>query len=129
MNIMLDTCALLWLAMGDARLSDFAKQAIDNAAFAFVSVISGFEITLKQRRGKLLLPAEPADWFNRIVTHHNLNVLALDLDDALRAPGLPDLHRDPCDRFIIAAALRLGVPVLTEDSVFADYGVRVIRLA
>jgi PIN domain nuclease of toxin-antitoxin system len=126
MNVLLDTCAFLWLAAGDPKLSKTAKQAIERSAVVFVSVMSGFEIALKHRRSKLYLPAEPGDWFTRIVLHHNLEVLALELDDAVRAATLPDFHRDPCDRFIIAAALRLGLPVVTTDPVFREYGVRMI---
>ena len=35
-------------------------------------------------------------------------------------------HRDPCDRFIIAAALARDLPVATADPVFARYGLRVM---
>lgn len=124
MNVMLDTCALLWLASGDDRLSDNARAIIDDAGIVFVSVISGFEVALKWRRGKLLLPAEAGEWFQQITTHHGLDVVTLNMEDAMRAPLLPDIHRDPCDRFILATALRLGVAVVTADPVFAEYGVR-----
>jgi PIN domain nuclease of toxin-antitoxin system len=127
MNVMLDTCALLWLASGDSRLSQHASNCINEAGLAFVSVISGFEVALKTQRKKLELPAQPDKWFNAIVEHHGLELLPLTADDALRAPLLPDIHRDPCDRFIIAQALRLDVPVLTGDGIFSEYGISVIE--
>jgi PIN domain nuclease of toxin-antitoxin system len=89
----------------------------------YVSVMSGVEVALKVRRGKLELPATPEDWFRTVLSHHGLTLLPLDLEDAVRAPQLPDVHRDPCDRFLVAAALRLGVPVVTADPHFASYGV------
>lgn len=58
--------------------------------------------------------------------HHGLTLVSLELADAMRAPQLPDVHRDPCDRFIIATALRLGAPVVTTDPRFSEYGVTVI---
>ena len=125
-NVLLDTCALLWLASGDDRLSDQARAAISEAPVAYVSVLSGFEVALKHRRGKLELPATPEEWFSTVLSHHGLTPVELTLADALRAPQLPDVHRDPCDRFIIAAALRLGVPVVTGDAVFGQYDVAVI---
>ena len=126
-NVLLDTCALLWLASGDRNLSAGGLAAIGRAPFAFVSVVSAFEVALKHRRGKLELPATPGEWFETVVTHHGLTTVNLDLADAVRAPQLPDYHLDPCDRFLIATALRLGVAVVTADPRFAQYGVTVIR--
>lgn len=126
MNVLLDTCALLWLASDDRRLSREARKRIASASVAYVSVMSAFEIALKSRRGKLKLPASPDDWFATVLDHHGLTALPLDVADALRAPQLPDVHRDPCDRFIIAAALRIGAAVVTADPRFSAYGVPVI---
>lgn len=123
MNVLLDTCALLWLAAGDDHLSPKALARIEEAGLVYVSVLSGFEVALKARRGKLRLPATPDEWFHTTIDHHGLTILPLALDDALRAPQLPDIHRDPCDRFMIASALRLAIPVATADSRFAEYGV------
>lgn len=124
MTLLLDTCALLWLASEDSTLTQDARDCIDSAGLVFVSVISGFEIALKARRGKLLLPAEPETWFTTVANHHGLEVIPLSLEDALKAPLLPDIHRDPCDRFIVAQAMRLGSTVVTGDRVFSDYGVK-----
>ena len=126
MNVLLDTCALLWIASDDPRLSAEARLRIEAAGIAYVSVMSAFETTLKWRRGKLELPASPEDWFSTVVTHHGFTIVPLETIDAVRAPQLPDVHRDPCDRFIIAAALRLSVPVITADPRFAEYGVTTV---
>jgi PIN domain nuclease of toxin-antitoxin system len=42
----------------------------------------------------------------------------------LRAANLPDFHKDPADRIIIATALISGMPIVTGDSKFSQYGVR-----
>lgn len=126
MNLLLDTCALLWLASGDVKLTQNARDLIDDAGVVFVSVISGFEIALKVRRGKLVLPAEPDEWLSTIVNHHGLEMTPLHINDAMKAALLPDIHRDPCDRFILAQAMRLDVVVVTADHVFSAYGVRTI---
>ena len=44
----------------------------------------------------------------------------------LAAVALPNHHRDPFDRFIIAAAMRLDVPVVTIDPRFQEYGVEIV---
>jgi PIN domain nuclease of toxin-antitoxin system len=74
---MLDTCALLWLAQGGGELSEAALQGIEAAPVVYVSAISGFEIGIKVQKGKLELPARPADWFAAVLEHHDIEVLPL----------------------------------------------------
>ena len=121
--MLLDTCALLWLSEGSTRLSKHARQRLAAATLVYVSAISAFEVGLKHRSGKLALPLPPAEWFAGVVDHHALTVQGLDWDICMAATLLPDLHRDPCDRFIIATARKLGLPVLTADPNFAAYGI------
>jgi len=124
--VILDTCALLWVAQGGGPLSAVALQRIDAAPVVYVSAISGFEIGIKVQKGKLHLPVPPADWFAAVLAHHHLEVLALDLDVCLRSTALPAIHADPCDRMIIAAAQLYHLPVVTTDPLFARYGIEVI---
>lgn len=123
--MILDTCALLWLASGDKKLSRAALKEINAAAVVYVSAISGFEIALKAARGKLKLPHPPQEWFEKVVEHHGLAVLALDLGTCIAAARLPAIHDDPCDRFIIAAAKLHGLSVVTTDEHFEKYGLTV----
>jgi PIN domain nuclease of toxin-antitoxin system len=125
-DLILDTCALLWLAMGDPALSSAARARIDDATAVHVCAISGFEIGLKYRRGQLGLPLPPVDWLAQVVKHHRLALLPLALTDCVRAAELPPLHRDPADRLIIAAALDRRLPVVTTDGRFAEYGVEIV---
>lgn len=124
--MLLDTCALLWLAQGGGKLSRAALRRIECAPVVYVSAISAFEISLKQRHGKLVLPASPGDWFRMTLAHHGLHVLPIDLGIALRAAELPLIHRDPCDRFVVATAETMGLPVVTADPYIARYGVEVV---
>ena len=121
--LLLDTCAILWLAQGGGALSGPARQRINAASVVYVSAISGFEIGIKQRKGKLILPARPGEWLNTVVSHHGLNILPLSLEMCVRATELPEIHRDPCDRLIIASAEIMNLPVVTADVVFQQYGI------
>jgi PIN domain nuclease of toxin-antitoxin system len=51
----------------------------------------------------------------------NFTLLGIELDHTLAAAGLPQHHRDPFDRLMIAQALRNDLTVITTDSVFARY--------
>jgi len=124
--MLLDTCAFLWLAAGDEHLSPEALERIENAPIVYVSCISAFEIGLKCRSGKLRLPVPAAEWFESIVAHHNLSVLSLDWKVCIAATDLPPIHKDPCDRFIIATAKSRRLPVVTGDPVFASHGIEVV---
>ena len=121
--IILDTCALLWLAAGSNRLTVDARKRIDAEKIVAVSAISAFEIALKYRDGKLELPLPPRDWWSRVMDHHRLDVLPLEPETLFTAESLPRLHKDPADRFIIATAFIHKAAVATTDERFADYGV------
>jgi PIN domain nuclease of toxin-antitoxin system len=124
--VILDTCALLWLVRGSEELPVRARKRIDEEPAVYVSAITGFEIGVKVRKGKLKLPVRVADWFGSILEHHDIELLSLDLDTCIEATELPPIHADPCDRFIIAAARRRKLPVVTADPVFRDYGIEVV---
>jgi PIN domain nuclease of toxin-antitoxin system len=125
-EVILDTCALLWLAGGGGKLSKAAARRIESAPVVCVCAISGFEVGIKCRKGKLELPARPSEWFATVLEHHGLTVLPLGLDICIRATELPAIHKDPCDRLIIAAAELHKMPVVTTDPRFKQHGIEVI---
>ena len=125
-EVILDTCALLWLADGSKKLSRSTLREINEAPAVYVSAISGFEIAIKTAKGKLKLPRPPQEWFEKIVEHHGLTVLPLELNACVAAAELPPIHDDPCDRFIIATAKLNDLPVITADERFEKYGLSVL---
>lgn len=124
--VILDTCALLWLAAGGKKLSRPTLREINEAPAVYVSAISGFEIALKTARGKLKLPLPAREWFEKVAAHHGLVVLPLELDVCIQAAQLPPIHDDPCGRFIIATARLNNLAVVTADEQFAKYGLTVL---
>jgi PIN domain nuclease of toxin-antitoxin system len=124
--MILDTCALLWLASGHKKLSRAALKQINQAPRLYVSAISGFEVAIKAARGKLKLPLPAQEWFNQVADHHGIAILPLELDTCIAAAQLPPIHDDPCDRFIIATAKLNGLAVVTADERFERYGVDVL---
>jgi len=61
-----------------------------------------------------------------LAVRYGLTEVVLDSSLCAASALLPQHHRNPCDRFIIAAAQRLAVPVVTIDPKFAGYGVSVV---
>ncbi|MBN2533899.1 MAG: type II toxin-antitoxin system VapC family toxin [Spirochaetales bacterium] len=125
--ILLDTCTLLWLAYKQEMLSEIALKIINDTALVCISAISGFEIGIKYKSRKLQLPIPPDEWLISTLNHHNIHTLALDIHIAVKATELPLIHKDPCDRFIIATAIINSIPVITKDERFAEYGIKVIN--
>jgi PIN domain nuclease of toxin-antitoxin system len=124
--MILDTCALLWLASGNKKLSRAALKEINAAPVVYVSAISGFEISLKTFGGRLELSHPVEMWFGQVTEHHGLTVLPLGLNVCIAAAKLPPIHDDPFDRFIIATATLHDLTVVTTDEQFEKYGVTVI---
>jgi PIN domain nuclease of toxin-antitoxin system len=124
--MILDTCALLWLASGEKKISRPTLKEINEASAVYVSAISGFEIAIKASRGKLKLPHTPQEWFEKVIEHHGLTVLPLELNICIAAAELPPIHNDPCDRFIIATAKLNELAVVTTDENFEKYGLTVL---
>lgn len=124
--MILDTCALLWLASGGKRISRATLKQINEAPAVYVCAITGFEVAIKAARGKLKLPRPPQEWFEKVAEHHNLTVIPLDLSVCITAAQLPQVHDDPCDRFIIAAAKLNDLAVVTADEHFEKYGLTIL---
>ena len=122
MRLLLDSHALVWWLTDDPSLSGRAMAAIadpDNDVYA--SAVSGYELTNKQRLGKLKPPL--AEELALMVWRAGLPVLAITLGHAIAAGALPGPHRDPWDRLLMAQARLDGLTVVTKDPAFTDYGV------
>lgn len=126
--LLLDTCALLWLAGDQAELSVRAREAIVSCAEGLtVSAMSAWEIGIAVAKKRIEMERTPEEWFAAAVKHHHIAVTDVDWRIAVASTRLPAIHGDPCDRIVIATALRLGVPVVTADQIIPAYpGVEVV---
>ena len=125
-QLLLDTCALIWLANKSDSLSVVARLQIEEADEVFVSAASAWEIALKHSKGKLKLPCDPITWFDHALEVFGIKILPIDYKLLMRSTQLPKYHQDPADRTIIQAALENGLTVVTHDSRFPQYGVKVV---
>ncbi len=125
-RLVLDTCALLWLASGSKNLSAAALKAVDKADMVLVSAITAWEIGIKVAKNALELPLPSDEWFRRALDQHGLILADLSLDILNYANKLPWHHRDPADRFIIATAMMEQCPVVTRDRHFHKYDIEIL---
>ncbi len=123
MRLLLDTHVLLWALTDDPSLSAAARAAIvDGRNRVVVSAVSAWEITIKRSLGKLRAPADLA----KEVAAHRFTPLAVSLEHALAVGALPDLHRDPFDRLLVAQAGVEDLTIVTRDRAIARYDVDVL---
>jgi PIN domain nuclease of toxin-antitoxin system len=126
-RLLLDTCTFLWIVGGAREVSARAKEAFaDPANDALLSAASSWEIAVKHRLGKLPLPKGPSQFVPEQRAAHGLEPLPIDEESALHVGKLPDLHRDPFDRMLIAQALVGGLVVVTPDDAVRQYPVRTL---
>jgi PIN domain nuclease of toxin-antitoxin system len=126
-RVLCDTCALIWLATGDAKLSRVARAVIRDAELLCFSSISIWEIARKVKAGELEIPVSPAMFADMLVKRYGMKELPLDNAIMLRSSALPEIHKDPADRFIIATALLNDCVIVTGDRRFPEYGVETIE--
>lgn len=120
-RLLLDTHAALWWLMDSPRLSVGARSAIgDPENLVLVSAASAYEVSYKQRLGKL--PADVPD-LEGALRQQGIGALPVTMVHMAAAGRLPGPHRDPWDRIIMAQAIAEGLTVITADPVFAAYGV------
>jgi PIN domain nuclease of toxin-antitoxin system len=117
-RVLLDTHLLLWALGQPARLSPAARQQID-AAEIYVSAASIWEISIKSALGKL--DADPSEILAAIEPS-GFEMLFITGQHAAKVVELPQLHKDPFDRMLVAQALVEPMFLLTNDDALAPYG-------
>ena len=126
MRLLVDTHAFLWFMAGDARLSAAARHALEEDDNEWwLSAASVWELSIKSSLKRLVLPMPAAEYVAEKV-QAGLRVLSVEWVHAAVVERLPFHHRDPFDRLLVAQAQTERLAVVTGDSVFRRYGVRVL---
>jgi PIN domain nuclease of toxin-antitoxin system len=124
MRLLLDTHILLWWLADDPALPARADALIaDPANEVFASSISLWEIALKVSLGKIT--ADPAQVHTATLAS-GFAPLAFTAEHALAVARLPDHHRDPFDRALLAQARVEPLHLITHDAIIAGYGEHVL---
>jgi PIN domain nuclease of toxin-antitoxin system len=127
MKILLDTHTFLWWITDDQKLSGRAREIIsDGSNELFLSAATGWEMAIKAQIGRLKLPGEPIHFILEQMRINAIQSLPIQMNHALHVSTLPQHHRDPFDRLLIAQAQLEGLPVLSSDHQLANYQVEVI---
>jgi PIN domain nuclease of toxin-antitoxin system len=121
--LLLDARAVLWWLADDPELANLARRSInDPANDIVVSAGTVWEIEVKRHLGKLESPPE----LLAALDTAGISTLPITAVDAERAAALPDHHRDPFDRMLIAQCARLDATIVTRDRAFALYDIAIL---
>jgi PIN domain nuclease of toxin-antitoxin system len=127
MRYLIDTHALLWWWLDDARLPRPVRDELgDRGNDIHVSSVSGWEIATKVRLGRLPQMAQRIHDYGLLVTEDGFRHLAVRENHGVEAGLLSSRHRDPFDRMLAAQALIEEMAVVTRDPAFTAFGCEVI---
>ncbi len=120
MRLLLDTHVLLWWLNSPSRLDPAAEAAIsDGNNEIFVSAATIWEVAIKRSIGRLTIPMP----LTSMMTKAGLAELPVRWDHARRVARLPDHHRDPFDRVLVAQAIEERLVIVTRDPLVRRYAV------
>ncbi len=124
MNLLLDTHAFLWFVANDSRLSSGARTAIESPANQkWLSIASCWEVAIKSGLGKLTLSDPVETFLRREISTNHFSLLPIELAHVTFVAGLPNHHRDPFDRLLIAQVLVESYKLVGCDAAFDPYGI------
>ena len=127
MKVLLDTHAFLWWIIDSPLIPLQVRNIIsDSDNELFLSAASCWEIAIKAKIGRIKLPNKPRIFVPEQMALNAMQGLPIQISHALHVFGLPHFHRDPFDRMIVAQAQLEKLPILTSDSLIAQYKVKTI---
>ena len=127
MNLLLDTHTLLWFIAGSSSLSASARTLIEDAENdKFVSIVSIWETAIKISTGKMSLSSPFDTLFPRQLEINGFELLPVKVEHTSLVTTLPFHHRDPFDRLLIAQGIVEDFAIVTTDSDFSDYAIKLL---
>ena len=125
MRYLLDTNIIVYLLCAPQELSPEARRVAENERFLFVSIASLWEIAIKQSLGKLAIPLGITE-IEDVCRERSIYILPINSTAIEHIKALPDIHRDPFDRLLVAQALDEKLAIVTSDKKIAQYPIATI---
>ncbi len=127
MKLLLDTHIFLWWDSEPTKLSDKVMKILtDKTNTLFVSVVSVWEMQIKKDLGKLVLRTSLATILIEQESKNQISVLPIEAKHIFGLETMPQHHKDPFDRLIIAQANVEDLTVISNDAIFSQYKVKLL---
>ena len=116
---------MLWMLDNSPQLSDTARRLIgDGDNDIYLSIASLWEITIKSSLGKLAISDVKA--FEATLRRAAVDIVPISIDALSALSGLPQHHKDPFDRIIVATAISESLPLITMDPSLQHYPIAIV---
>ncbi len=127
MDLLFDTHSFIWWADEPAKLSQGALRAFKNENNRlFLSDASIWEMQIKVQLGKIKLRLPLKGLIDSQQRDNQVEILSITTEHILELDNLPFYHKDPFDRRLIAQSIVEDFAIVTTDSEFADYPVKLL---
>ena len=124
MKYLLDTHVVLWAASNSSLLPETVKTAIlEERSELFVSIVSAWEVAIKLKTHKLQLDGGLPEFF-RMIDENGYFTLSVEREYLQQIANLPDYHKDPFDRLLIATTITENMTIITADENIHKYGIQ-----
>jgi PIN domain nuclease of toxin-antitoxin system len=124
MKLLLDTQSFLWFVQADPRLSNAARTACeDGGNVVLLSIASVWEMAIKNAIGKLTFYAPLETFVRTHIADNDIDLLPISIGHAFAVASMPQHHRDPFDRLLVAQAATDRLTLVSSDVVLDRYGV------
>ena len=128
MKLLLDTHILLWAAQGSEQLSSKAKTLIEDPENQlYFSAASLWEIAIKNKLGRADFKVDLAV-LRRNLLDNDFEEIAINSAHTIGVDALPNIHKDPFDRMLIAQTAVEGITLMTAYSIVAEYPSALIKV-
>jgi len=124
MKYLLDSHAVIWYLEDSQKLPQKSVRLVDNPDNSvFISAVSLWEIAIKMNLGKLDLKFS-LDKLLNAVNASDFDILQIEDDYLKLLSTLPNIHKDPFDRLLIASAVTEDLTIITADENIQKYDVQ-----
>jgi len=127
MKYLLDTHAFLWFVLDDKRISANAKSIIkDSKNEIFFSAASAWEMAIKKKLNRLKIKGNLEPFIIKQLSANNFIPMSITISHATYTERLPQFHKDPFDRIIIAQSILESLQLISKDEDVKKYKVATI---
>ena len=123
-RVLVDTHSLVWALSAPESLSPKARRILADSEVV-VSVANLWELLLKAPKKDALL-TDPLAWWERHISGNAIAILSIRVSHVIALGHLPEIHRDPFDRILIAQAIVENLPLVSKDARLSEYKVRIL---
>ncbi len=122
MEYLIDTHVLLWWLMGNPRLNAQCHEILQYKP-VWCSVVSLWEITIKEQAGKIIIPNS----FMSDLKGYGFIWLDVEFKHIQALRSLPLIHKDPFDRLLISQTQTEELVLITADRNIRRYNVPTLQ--